>query len=430
MQLNWLRALLVLFACVAASKAEDWPQFRGPTGQGHSSAIQLPESWSEQENIRWKTAIPGLGWSSPVVSGNQVWITTAIDAAGSLRALCVDRQTGEMLQDVEVFRKEDLGRIAAKNSHASPTPVLDGKHVYVHFGAHGTACLTTDGETIWRRELAYDHRHGPGGSPVIWNDLLVVVCDGPDQQFTIALDKDNGAVRWKVEHHGQQAYSTPLVIGSGDKAQLITSQGEALIAYRPSDGSELWRCRHAGHSVVPRPVVGNGLVYFCSGSWPPALFAVRLGGKGDITDSHVEFSVRRGVPLNPSPLVVDSRLYLVSDQGVLSCFSATDGHELWRERLGGAFTASPTYADGKIYLLDENGTMHVVADADKFRLISSNSIEGRTLASPAFVEHAIYLRSDTHLYRIEAPRNVRAAAVRPQRPVVTGARDDVPVLRR
>jgi hypothetical protein len=182
--------------------------------------------------------------------------------------------------------------------------------------------------------------------------------------------------------------------------------------------------------VVPRPVVANGLVYFCTGYWTPALFALRLDGEGDITDSHVEFSVRRGVPLNPSPLVVRSRLYLVSDQGVLSCCDATDGHELWRERLGGAFTASPAYADGKLYLLDENGTMHVVADADKFRLLSTSSIEGRTLASPAFVEHAIYLRSDSNLYRIEAPRNLRAAAVEPRRPLVTGSRDDAPVLRR
>lgn len=425
-----LRNLLVLLACAASANAEDWPQFRGPTGQGHSTATGLPESWSEHENVRWKTAIPGLGWSSPVVSGDQIWLTTALDTEGSLRAMCVDRQTGEIVRNVEVFRKEDLGRIAAKNSHASPTPVLEGDRVYVHFGAHGTACLATDGKIVWRRELAYDHRHGPGGSPVIWNDLLLVVCDGPDQQFTVALDKHTGAVRWKAEHHGQQAYSTPLVVGSGEKSQLITSQGEALIAYRPSDGAELWRCRHAGHSVVPQPVVANGLVYFCTGYWTPALFAVRLGGKGDITDSHVQFTVRRGVPLNPSPLVVENRLYLVSDQGVLSCCDAKDGHELWRERLGGAFTASPVYAAGRLYLLDENGTMHVVADADKFRLLSTSAIEGRTLASPAIVEHAIYLRSDTHLYRIEAPRNLRAAAVEPRRPVVTSSRDDAPRLRR
>ncbi|HEY2894992.1 MAG TPA: PQQ-binding-like beta-propeller repeat protein, partial [Pirellulales bacterium] len=210
--MNWLRILLIVLACVTSAKAEDWPQFRGPTGQGHSTATQLPDTWSEQENIRWKTAIPGLGWSSPVVAGNQIWLTTALDAEGSLRAICVDRQTGEMLRDVEVFRKEDLGRIAAKNSHASPTPVLDGERIYVHFGAHGTAGLTTDGKIVWRRELAYDHRHGPGGSPVIWNDLLLVVCDGPDQQFTIALDKHTGAERWKAEHRGQQAYSTPLII--------------------------------------------------------------------------------------------------------------------------------------------------------------------------------------------------------------------------
>ena len=398
-----------------SAAAQDWPQFRGPDGQGHATATGLPTTWSESEHIRWKVEVPGVGWSSPVVQGKQIWLTTAIDSDGSLRALCLDRETGATVHDVEVFREPDLGRIAAKNSHASPTPVIDGKQVYVHFGAHGTACLASDGQIKWKRQLQYDHRHGPGGSPIVWNDLLIVSCDGPDVQYTIALDKQTGETRWKSDHPGQQAYCTPIVIKVGGADQLLTSGGGALIAYAPRDGRELWRCRHGGHSVVPRPVAQDGLIFFCTGYWTPSLMAVRANGKGDVTDSHVAFSVRRSVPHNPSPLLVDERLYLVSDLGVLTCFDAQTGKEIWRQRLSGNFSASPTWADGKIYLSNEAGATFVIAPGDKYELLTTNSLDGRTLASPAFVGHAIYLRSDTHLYCIEEPRNIQAGVTTSRR---------------
>jgi outer membrane protein assembly factor BamB len=398
--------LLLAFLSTRSFAADDWPQFRGPLGQGHAAAKELPETWSESENIRWKTPIPGTGWSSPVVAGNQIWLTTAIEEKQSLRVVCVARDTGKIVHAVEVFRKQDLGRIASKNSHASPTPVIDGRHVYVHFGAHGTACLTTEGEVVWTQELPYDHRHGPGGSPVIWKDLLIVSCDGPDVQYTIALDKRTGEARWKADHPGLQAYSTPLVINVKGVDQLITSGGEAIIAYAPHDGEELWRCRHGGHSVVPRPVYANGLVYFCTGYWTPAMFAVRPDGTGDVTQSHVAFTLRRAVPHNPSPLVVDDKLLMVSDLGVLTCVQARTGKELWRQRLSGSFSASPTLADGKVYLLDENAAMYVIAPGEKYELVATNHLEGRTLASPAFVGSAIFLRTDTHLYRLEEPRTL------------------------
>lgn len=417
-----LTLVLVLAMGHESRGAESWPQFRGPGGQGHATATGVPTQWSESSNIRWKVPVPGQGWSSPVVQADQVWLTTSLEEQGSLRALCFDRETGERVHDVEVFRQDDLGRIAAKNTHASPTPVCDGKHVYVHFGAHGTACVSSEGRLVWRRRLEYDHRHGPGGSPILWNDLLIVLCDGPDVQYTVALDKNSGDVRWKADHQGQQAYCTPIVIKVNGVQQLLASQGEALIAYAPADGAELWRCKHGGHSVVPRPVAGNGLVYFCTGYWTPSLLAVRPDGTGDITDSHIEFSVRRGVPHNPSPLLVGERLYLVSDQGVLTCIDATGGKEIWRQRLGGNFSASPTLVGDKIYLLNESGTAFVVAAADTYQLLAENQLDGRTLASPAFVDRAMFLRSDTHLYRIEAPRNVRASA--------TTSRKDTPTLLR
>jgi outer membrane protein assembly factor BamB len=393
-----------------AAAAEDWPQFRGPDGQGHATATGLPSTWSETQNIRWKVPVPGLGWSSPVVSAGQIWLTTAIDAEQSLRAICLDGETGSVLHDVEVFRKQDLGRIANKNSHASPTPVVDGQHVYVHFGAHGTACLTSEGQVVWKRELKYDQHHGPAGSPVLWRDLLIISCDGHDVQYTIALDKRTGQVRWKADHPGLHAYSTPLLIDVNGAEQLVTSGGGALIAYAPEDGTELWRCRHAGHSVVPRPVAGNGLVYFCTGYWTPTLFAVRPDGQGEVTDSHVQFTLRRSVPHNPSPLLIEDRIYMVSDLGVLTCADAVKGSEIWRQRLTGSFSASPVSADGKIFLVNENATTVVIAPADKYRLIAENHLDGRALASPAVWGRSLLVRTDTHLYRIEEPRNIQAGA--------------------
>ena len=399
----------------AANAADDWPQFRGPDGQGHAEATGLPHEWSETENVRWKTPIAGLGWSSPVVAGEQIWVTTAIEDRGSLRAVCLDRQSGQVVHDVEVFRQDDLGRINNKNSYASPTPVVDGQHVFVHFGAHGTACLTTEGRIVWRVRLAYDQHHGPAGSPVVWNDLVFISCDGNDVQYTVALDKLTGKLRWQPIIPAQHAYSTPLVIQAGAAEQLVTSGGGALIAYDPPTGQELWRCEHGGHSVIPRPVESGGLVYFCTGYWNPALFAVRSDGSGDVTDSHVVFKLRRGVPHTPSPLVVGSQLYVVSDQGVLTCVDAANGKEIWHQRLGGNFSASPTLADGKIFLVSEDATTYVLIPGDKFHQLAENHLDGRALASPAFVGRSIYLRSDTHLYCLEASRTVQASATTSRR---------------
>jgi outer membrane protein assembly factor BamB len=409
----------LLFAAVATlgstSAAADWPQFRGPDGQGHATAVGSPIHWSESENIRWKVPIAGLGWSSPVVSGQQVWLTTASETEGSLRAVCLDRETGDVLHDVEVFRKADLGRINNKNSHASPTPVIDGQFVFVHFGSEGTACLTSDGRIAWRAQLPYDQHHGPAGSPVVWRDLVFISCDGNDVQYTVALDKLTGEVRWKADHPGAHAYSTPLVIDMQSGPQLLTSGGGALIAYKPQTGEELWRCTHGGHSVIPRPSFANGLVYFCTGYWNPALFAVRPG-EGDVPDSQVAFKLRRAVPHTPSPLVAGKQLYMVSDQGVLTCADAMKGKEFWHQRLSGNFSASPTLADGKLYIVSEEGTTFVVAAAsDKLHLLSENPLDGRALASPAIVDRAIYLRTDTHLYRIEEAGAIQARATTSRR---------------
>ena len=236
------RSLLAFAVCLvisAAARADDWPQFRGPGGQGHVLGHCFPLTWSEKENIAWKVPIPGLGWSSPVVQGSQIWLTTADDEGHSLRAICLDRSNGKVVHNVEVFHKDDPGPIHSKNSHASPTPVINGDRVFVHFGAHGTACLTTAGKIDWRNnELKYEHKHGPAGSPVVFEDLLLLSCDGTDVQFVVALDKRTGKIRWKKDRAGGMSYSTPLLQSVDGQIQLISTGTDKAIAYDPARGGK------------------------------------------------------------------------------------------------------------------------------------------------------------------------------------------------
>jgi outer membrane protein assembly factor BamB len=399
------RVSSVALVCLSTSllaTAADWPQFRGPGAEGHVPDHGYPLTWSETENITWKVPIPGLGWSSPVVVGSQIWLTTALDEGTSLRAICVDRASGKLLHDVEVFHQEKPKSIHKKNSHASPTPIIEGNRVYVHFGAHGTACLTTDGKLLWRtNELKYVHQHGPAGSPVIYQDLLILSCDGTDVQYVVALDKYTGKIRWKTDREGRMAYSTPLLITVDAQDQLISTGGDAVIAYEPATGKEIWRVKYDGYSLVPRPVVGHGLAFICTGYDRPSLIAVRLGGQGDVTESHVAWKLDKGAPHNPSPLLVGNELYIVSDKGIATCLNAATGEEIWQQRIGGNYSASPAYADGRIYISDEDGKTLVIAAGKEYKELATNQVEGRTLASLAFVDRAIYLRTDTHLYRIE-----------------------------
>jgi outer membrane protein assembly factor BamB len=391
--------LLLLSTPVSAG---DWPQFRGPTGQGFSDEQGLPLTWSEAKNVRWKVAIPGKGWSSPVIQGERIWLTTATDEGKSLRAISVDRNTGAILLNVEVFRLKSLGQINSKNGYASPTPVLDGERIYVHFGAHGTACLTQSGEIVWKTRLEYDNgQHGAGGSPVLYENLLIVSCDGQDVQFVVALDKLTGKVRWKKTREGYQAYTTPLIVPLAAGDQLISPGAFRAIAYDPRTGKELWQVKYGeGFSNVPRPVYGDGLVFICTGFQQPSLIAVRLDGRGDVTKSHINWTLKRGAPLTPSPLLVGAELYLISDNGIASCVDAKTGTPHWQVRLGGNHSASPIYADGRIYFLSEEGESVVIAPGKQFKALAQNQLDGATLASMAVSGGSIFVRSLTHLYRL------------------------------
>jgi len=397
--MNSPRILFLLLLLVSTS---DWPQFRGPTGQGVSDEQGLPLTWSETKNVRWKVAIPGRGWSSPVVQGDRIWLTTATEEGKSLRAISVDRNTGAIVQNVEVFRLKSAKLANPKNSLASPTPIVEGDRVYVHFGAFGTACITQSGEIVWKTKLEYDNgQHGTGGSPVLYEDLLIISCDGNDVQFVVALDKLTGKVRWKKSREGYQAYTTPLIVELAGSPQVISPGAFRAISYDPRNGKELWQVTYGeGFSNVPRPVYGDGLVFICTGFQQPSLLAVRVDGKGDVTKSKVQWKLDRGVPLTPSPLLVGSELYMVTDNGIVTCVDAKTGKEYWRARVGGNHSASPIYADGRIYFLNEEGESVVLAPGQQLKHLATNQLDGRTLASMAVSNGSIFIRSDTHLYRI------------------------------
>jgi len=392
---------LSLLLCIPIL-AEDWPEFRGPTGQGLSEECGLPLTWSETKNVRWKVAIPGRGWSSPAILGDRIWLTTATEEGKSLRAICVDRNTGAITQNVEIFRLKQGALKNGKNSQASPTPVLEDDRVYLHFGAHGTACITQAGETIWKTRLEYDNgQHGPGGSPVIYDNLLIASCDGLDVQYVVALDKLTGKVKWKKFRGGYQAYTTPLVVRLPEGDQLISPGAFRAVAYEPRTGKEIWQVKYGdGFSNVPRPVYTNGLVFICTGFQQPSLLAVRVDGRGDVTKKQIAWTLNRGAPLTPSPLLVGDELYFITDNGIATCVDAKTGKEYWRARVGGNHSASPTYADGRIYFLSEEGESVVIASGRELKVLAKNELDGETLASMAVSGGSIFVRSRTHLYRL------------------------------
>lgn len=404
-------AAWLLTITTAAASQQDWPQFRGPGGQGHSAATGLPTNWNEAQNVLWKAAVSGLGWSSPAVAGGRIWVTTATGQRDvSLRALAFDFETGREVVNVEVFQVKSARAINAKNSWASPTPIVENDVVYVHFGADGTAALTTAGEIIWKARFPYESQHGGGGSPVLHGDVLIFSCDGSDTAFVVALDKRTGKVRWKTprRYPADQAYSTPLVIRVGDRDQVVSVGAYRAAAYDPESGKEIWRVSYAdGFSNVPRPVYGHGLVYIATGFQQPTLIAVRPDGTGDVTKTHVAWTLGRGAPLTPSPLLVGDELYVVSDGGVVSCLDARSGTIHWQERFGGTYSASPIFADGRIYFLSEQGVAIVAAPGKELRRLAANALDGSTLASMAVAGGSIIVRTDRHLYRIAAQERPR-----------------------
>ena len=407
-------AILSLTLPRLADATEGWTQFRGPAG-GHTQVKDLPLTWSETEHVRWKTALPGEGWSSPVIAGKEAWMTTAVDDGKSLRALCCDLETGRLLRDVEVFQNETVPPKHQRNSYASPTPIVDGDRLYVHFGAMGTACLSTkDGRKLWEnRELKVDHQNGPGGSPALAKDKLLIACDGMDAQYEVALDKMTGKVLWKTARSAipklaqrpadmRKSYPTPVILPVDGRAQSLSTAAERLYAYDPETGKEQWFVDYPGFSNVPLPVSDGRMVFVCTGFMKPEIWGIRLGGaRGDATASHVVWKQLAGAPDQATPIVVGSRLYMVSSAAVVSCLDVVDGRIVWKERIGGDFAASPLAAEGRLYFFDAGGKTTVLAPGDTFQKLAENTLADGCMASPAVAGKALIVRTKKSLYRIE-----------------------------
>lgn len=408
--------LLAALLTAAPAASDQWSQFRGGELNGHSQATGLPLAWSEQQNIVWKTVIHDRGWSSPVVWDDQVWVTTATEDGHQMFAICLDRATGRIVYDKKVFDNEKVDHISVLNSYASPTPAIEAGRVYVHFGTYGTACLdTASGEILWtRRDLNCDHHEGPGSSPMLLGDLLVFHADGRDAQYVVALDKRTGKTVWKTNRsvdyspfttNQRKSFCTPTPITLDGKTQLVSPGAKAIMGYDLQTGEELWKIPTKGWSVVPRPLFGHGLVFVVTDYERPELWAVRPDGRGELPETHIAWSIRKGMPATPSLLLVDDLLYMVTDRGVGLCVEAKTGQIVWKERIGGNYLASPIYADGRLYFVNQEATTTVLSPGREYKVLSVNRLDGELKASPAVAGRALFLRTKTHLYRIEQKPN-------------------------
>lgn len=411
----WANLLLLLAVAVPAA-AENWPRFRGPSGQGLSTETGLPLEWSEQNNVAWKTEIPGAGWSSPVVWGDRVFLTsTTGDNGASCHVISVDRRSGKLLWDREVLR-QSITMNRKQNSFATPTPATDGRRVYAVFASGAIAAVNFDGSVAWTNtEIDYYSEHGLGTSPVLYKDLLIMQFDGSsrgedkkvgwqkpwDKSFLAALDTATGKVRWKTGRGTSRiGHGTPNLLFEKGIAQLVSGAGDVIQGYDPSTGERIWTAYSQGEGVVPSIVLGDGLIFTSSGFEKSTIRTLRTGGRGDITQTHVAWEQVKGVPHIPSFAYAKPYLYTMTEAGVAMCLKAESGEIVWQERVGGKFWASPVVAEGRIYFLDEEGLTTVIRAAPKFEVLARNKIEGACQASMAVSGRRLFLRTATHLYAI------------------------------
>ena len=430
---------IVLFVSVATADAP-WPQFRGPSGDGVVSDQSVPLTFGEKENLAWKTELPGKAWSSPVIADGVVWATTAIEvfpneqerlemlkSAGieekkfkqlavaksiELKLIALDFTSGKQLATIDLASIETPDPIHSLNSYASPTPVIDGENIYCHFGTYGTFSIDRGSREIrWQRRLPLDHSVGPGSSPFIDGDRLILIQDGTERQYVAALDKATGETLWETDRpemdaptgDQKKAYCTPIKItDSRGREQLICMGSQWMVAYDPATGKEIWKVRHGkGFSVVPRPVYSGGVVYFSTGFGKPQLWAVKVDGEGDVTDTHVAWTVIKGIPAKPSPLLHDGLIYVMEDNGVASCLEASSGETVWKKRIGGKYSASPLMVGDRIYFGSHEGVVTVISAGRESEVIAENELEGQIMASPAVVDNSLVVRTAEAIYRFQ-----------------------------
>ncbi len=423
---RWYPIVSLLFAGVSLAQTA-WPQFRGPSGNGLATVPEaaeprgLPIRWSETENVKWKTAIPYQGWSTPVVTDGQIWLTTATPDGHDFFAICVDTETGEIRLNKQLFRADDPEPLGNPlNCYASPSPVVEPGRVYVHFGSYGTACLDTKTfAVLWKRsDLPCRHYRGPGSSPILFQNLLILTMDGVDVQYLVALDKKTGQTLWKTDRTAnwddldddgkprsegdlRKAYSTPLVVDVNGTKQMLSVGAKAVYGYDPTDGRELWKVQTPAFSGAASPVFGNGIAYMVTGFGSTDLLAIRTDGRGDVTDTHIAWKTGSMVPQTPSPVLVGDLFFMINDTGTAACLEATSGKQLWRERIRGNYAASLLYADGHVYCFSREGRATVFKASRKYEVLATNVLDAGFMASPAICGKALFLRTKEHLYRVE-----------------------------
>lgn len=409
---KFLFSVALLIALSDSVQAENWTRFRGPNGQGISGEESLPVKWSADENIAWKTPIPGTGWSSPIVFEDRIFVTTATEDGVSCRVISVDRKTGDVVWNTEVHRQEP-GAKRRQNSYATPTPVTDGKHVYAVFYDGTVVAVDFSGNRIWKnQEVKFFSLHGLGASPVLADGQLIMPFDGSSREeqktgwkvpwknaVVLSLDTNDGSVRWKGRRgESRVGHVTPILTDDGK--QLVSAGGDRVQGFDVATGDRIWSIYSQGEGVTPSPVIGDGMIFTSSGFEAPTLRAIRLGGRGDVTKTHIAWEQTKGVSALASLLYVQPYVYTISRSNVLHCMDAATGEIVWMERLKGVHSASPVYADGRIYLLSEDGVTIVLRPGSKYDEIAANNIEANCLASMAVSQGNFFIRSSDHLYCI------------------------------
>ena len=384
--------------------ARYWPRWRGPSGQGLVEGTGYPDTWSATTNVLWKTAVPGNGSSSPIVWGDRIFLTTSRSGGRRVSVLSFRRSNGELLWETDAPEGR-AGYVHRKNSPASATVTTDGERVYASFGSRGMLAVDFDGRIVWHRDLGrIDNYHGAAGSPLLYRDTVIIYQDQNGGAFVIALDTRTGETRWRTNRAASVGWGTPIAVTVGDHDELIVSSQRHVRSYDPATGDELWNCGGNLFEVIPTPVVGHGLIFCSSGRAGPTL-AIRPGGQGDVTDTHVAWKTTRGSPFVPSPLLYGDYLYLVNDMSsVITCLNAKTGETVWQQRLGRprreGISASPVVVDDTLFVTNDDGQTFVLKTGATFELLHINDIGARTLASPALVDGTWYIRTSQDLIAV------------------------------
>ena len=407
-----IAALVFTQAIISSAHSQSWPSFRGGPANGVSLESKIPVRWSETDHVAWKTPIHGRAWSSPVVDGNEIWLTTASEDGLKMFAVCVALDSGKILHDQLIFENTAVQPdFHATNTYGSPTPIIEGAFVYVHFGAYGTACLRrADCTKVWeRRDLPCNHYRGAGSSPIIYQGLLIFHMDGFDHQYAVALDCKTGATAWKADRkvdygtdNGDyyKAFSTPLVISVAGKDQLISPAAMACLSLNPKTGEEIWRVRYPEHSTTVRPVFDGSRLYFSTGFSKAQMLCVKADGSGDVTKTHIVWAQNKGIGSKPSPVLVQGRLFDITDDGVICRLDLATGEPVWKQRLGGKFSASLVATNDYVVAVDHDGKGYAFTIEDEPKLVGENQLPDGCNASPAIVGNSLLLRTTTTLYKL------------------------------